>query len=98
VIIVTGSIVAKPEHVDEVQRLAVEHVTRSRLEPGCLMHSVQRDVENVNRFVFVEHWADADTLRAHFAVPASGEFVTLAASLADGSPSIEIYEASPIRL
>lgn len=97
-IIIIGSIVAKPEHLDEVQRLSVEHVVRSRTEPGCLMHSVHRDVENPNRFVFVENWADADAVRTHFAVPASGDFVNAAALLSVGDPTIEIYEAAPISL
>ena len=92
-IIVTGSVVAKPEHVDEVQRLSLEHVERSRTEAGCLLHSVHRDVENANRFVFVEHWADKDALLVHFGVPASNDFVNAVAKLAIGDPGIEIYEA-----
>ena len=97
-IIVTGAIVAAPEHVDEVERLSLEHVQRSRLEPGCLLHSVHRDVENPNRFVFVEHWADRDALLTHFGVSASGDFVNAAAALATEPPSIEIYEAERAEL
>jgi hypothetical protein len=37
-IIVTGSVHARPEALDEVLRLSLEHVHRSRLEPGCLLH------------------------------------------------------------
>ena len=43
--------------------LSLEHVHRSRQEDGCLLHSVHRDIEDENRLVFLEHWADADTLR-----------------------------------
>jgi quinol monooxygenase YgiN len=98
VLIVIGSITARPDSIDEVERLALEHVHRSRLEPGCLLHSVHRDVEDPLRLVFIEHWSDADTLRAHFRVPASGEFVTAAATLASGSPEIAIYEAAAVRV
>ena len=45
-IIVTGAVTANPEALPEVTRLALEHVHRSRLEPGCLLHSVHQDVEN----------------------------------------------------
>ena len=45
--------------------------------------------------VFLEHWEDADALRAHFAVPASGEFVTGLADLTEGRATLEIYAAGP---
>ena len=93
-IIVTGSITARPDTVDEVVRLGLEHTQRSRLEPGCLLHSVHRDVEDPNRVVFVEQWADADALTAHFRVPESNAFVRAAAALSDEPPSIEIFEAT----
>jgi quinol monooxygenase YgiN len=96
VVIVTGSITALEEHVDEVERLSLEHVRRSRSEPGCLLHSVHRDVEDPHRFVFVEHWADGEALRQHFAVPASGRFVEAVSALASQPPSIQVYAAEPM--
>ncbi len=94
-IIVTGSVQARPERLDEVLALSLEHVHRSRAEPGCLLHTVHQDVEDPTRIVFVEHWADGDALRTHFAVPASGVFVTALQDLAVGHPTIEIYDATP---
>jgi len=73
--------------------LGLAHVRRSRLEPGCLLHSIHRDVENELRVVFIEHWEDAEALEAHFHVPASGEFVREATSLANRPPEISIFEA-----
>jgi quinol monooxygenase YgiN len=98
VLIVTGSIEARPDTVDQVLELSLEHVRRSRAEPGCLLHSVHRDVENPLRLVFLEHWADADALRAHFRVPASREFVTQAGALAAATPEMAIYDARPASL
>lgn len=97
-VIVTGSVTAKDEHVDEVERLSLEHVRRSRTEPGCLLHSVHRDVEDPRRFVFLEHWTDREALLTHFGVPASGAFVEAATALAAGAPSISIFAAEPISL
>ena len=97
-IIVTGSVQARPDALDEVLRLSLEHVRRSRLEPGCLLHSVHQDVEDANRVVFVEHWSDREALLVHFGVPESGAFVKTLSELASGSPSIEIYEAEPTKL
>ncbi|HEV3226840.1 MAG TPA: putative quinol monooxygenase [Acidimicrobiales bacterium] len=96
-IIVTGSITAKPETFDQIRTLSLEHVRRSRGERGCLLHSVHQDVEDPLRLVFVEHWQDRDALNAHFQVPASGEFVAAASALAVGNASMQVYEANRIR-
>ena len=94
-VIVTGSVTARPDTIDELVALSLDHVRRSRDEPGCLLHSVHRDVEDPLRLVFLEHWSDVDALRAHFAVRASNDFVRSARSLAAGATAISIFEASP---
>jgi len=93
VIIVIGSVHARPETIDEAAALSLAHVRRSRQEPGCLTHSVQRDVEDALRLVFLEQWADADALRAHFEVQASNDFVREVSALADGRPEMAIFTA-----
>ena len=92
-IIVTGSVKARPETFAEAVRISLEHVQRSRLEPGCLLHSVHTDVEDPHRLVFLEHWADRDALTAHFRVPESGAFAKALAQLAAVPPAMQIYRA-----
>jgi quinol monooxygenase YgiN len=92
-VIVTGSIEARPDTIDRVLELGLAHVQRSRQEPGCLLHSVHRDVENEFRVVFIEQWEDVESLKAHFRVPASGAFVREAAALAHRPPELSIFEA-----
>lgn len=90
-IVVTGSVTAKQDCFDEVRRLSLAHVHRSRAEVGCISHAVHVDCENPLRLVFIEQWADRATLAAHFAVPASQDFVRSLQSLAAGAATIEIY-------
>ena len=97
-IIITGTVLGTPATIDELIRLSLEHVHRSRTEAGCIAHAVHRHVEEPLRLVFFEQWSDKDALLAHFAVPASGAFVLAAAKLAAEPPGMEIYEASPTRL
>ena len=97
-IIVTGSILAKADSLDKLLTISLEHVWRSRTEPGCLAHAVHRDAENPLRLVFLEEWTDKATLAAHFAVPASREFVKTARELADAPPVINIYEATAVEM
>ena len=96
-IIVTGSVMSRPESLDEVLRLSVEHVRRSRLEPGCLSHGVHQDVEDPNHVVFVEQWADLDALRTHFGVTESLDFVTALASLTGEPAQMCIWAAERAR-
>jgi quinol monooxygenase YgiN len=97
-IMVTGSIVARPETIDELLALCLEHVRRSRGEPGCLAHAVHRDAENPLRLVFLEEWDGRAALAAHFAVPASRAFVKAARNLAAGATTLNIFEATPTDL
>jgi quinol monooxygenase YgiN len=93
-IVVTGSVTARQDSFNEVRRLSLEHVHRSRLEPGCISHAVHVDCENPLRLVFFEQWADRAALINHFAVPASRDFVKSLPSLAAAATTIELYDAT----
>ena len=95
-IVVTGSVTARPETFEEARKLSLEHVHRSRTEAGCISHAVHIDCENPLRLVFLEQWADRAALIAHFAVPASRNFVRTLHPLAAGVPDIQIYEATKL--
>lgn len=95
-IIVTGSVHARSDTLDEVLRLAIEHVRRSRTELGCLLHSVHQDVEDPFHVVFLEHWTDHHALLAHFEVPESRTFARAMRDLAVVDPVIEIHEAEVV--
>jgi quinol monooxygenase YgiN len=93
-IIVWGSIEALADRLEEASRLSLEHVIRSRGEPGCISHSVQVDVENPNRLVFFEEWEDQSALEAHFALAESRDFVGKVSTLAVTPPQIRIFEST----
>ena len=95
-IVVTGSITARQDSLDQVRALSLEHVHRSRQEAGCISHAVHVDCENPLRLVFIERWADRAALSAHFAVPASRNFVRALQPLAAASSTIEIYDATRV--
>jgi quinol monooxygenase YgiN len=93
-IVVTGSVTAREDSLDEIRTLSLEHVHRSRKEPGCISHAVHVDCENPLRLVFIEQWADRAALLTHFAVPASRDFVRALQPIAAASTTIEIYDAT----
>ncbi len=93
-IVVTGSVIAREDSIREILTLSLDHVHRSRQEPGCISHAVHVDCENPQRLVFIEQWTDRAALLAHFAVPASRNFVRALQPLAATDTTIEIYDAT----
>ena len=101
-IIVTGTATASPDTLAEMMRISLEHVRRSRTEPGCISHNVHIDAENPLRLMFFEQWADADALRKHFTVPESRAFARRIRELGaptEGTPDrMDIYEAAKVKI
>ena len=94
-IIVTGSVTARPDTFEELRQASLDHVHRSRTEPGCISHSVQVDCEDPMRLFFFERWSDMESLKTHFVQPGSVQFIAAIRGLAAASESISMYEASP---
>ena len=97
-VIVTAQIQARLDTVEELRRLSLEHVARSRGEAGCLEHGVAIDANDGLRLVFFERWADRAALQAHFELPASRQFAAEARRLAAHPPELVVYEASELPL
>jgi quinol monooxygenase YgiN len=95
-ILVLGSVVVQDGRIAEALRISLEHVARSRAEPGCLAHAVHQDAENPRRLVFVEQWSDQAALAEHFKVPASRQFVKALGQLAAQPPEMSIYAAEQL--
>ncbi|OQW57382.1 MAG: antibiotic biosynthesis monooxygenase [Proteobacteria bacterium SG_bin9] len=95
-IIVTGSVVAKRDTFDQILKLSLEHVERSRKEPGCISHDVHVDCQNPMRLFFYERWQDEAAIRAHFQVPASRGFVKALRELAAAAGAPEVLRAEPL--
>lgn len=94
--IVVGSVQVKKGHLEAALALSLEHVRRSRAEPGCLSHSVGQDAEDAHRLVFVEEWDNHAALLQHFAVPASRAFARQIADMAVEPPRMAVHQATPV--
>jgi quinol monooxygenase YgiN len=91
--IVTGRVRATPATLDELLGISVEHVQRSRDEPGCLFHSIWQSAEDPLDLFFYEEWESDEALQQHFGVEEVLAFVTKVRELAAKPPSMEIFEA-----
>jgi quinol monooxygenase YgiN len=90
VLVVTGTVTARPETFEALRRAALDHVARSRTEPGCLTHGVAADCEEPLRLVFYEEWADRAALDTHFAQTGSLAFMRAVRDLGAASTRVRI--------
>jgi quinol monooxygenase YgiN len=95
-IIVTGHVVTNADNRAAIEAEGVAHCRRSRAEPGCIAHHCHWDVEEPDRLVFVEKWADAASLLAHFGLKESRDFVAAVSALSAEPPVLDIYRAEAI--
>ena len=75
-IVVSGTVTARPETLDQMLEAALEHVRRSRAEPGCLQYHMLRDAEDPTLFIFFEVWASREHLALHSGLPHMRDFHT----------------------
>jgi quinol monooxygenase YgiN len=71
-------------------------IAPARSPDASLTPCVHVDCENPLRLVFIEQWTDRAALLAHFAVPASRNFVRALQALAAAATTIEIYDAARV--
>ncbi len=95
-ILVIGRVLIREGSISQALQLSLEHVARSRTEPGCVSHSVHQDAENSMCLVFVEEWADQAALQQHFKVAESRVFAKELSALAAEPPSMVIYNATAV--
>jgi quinol monooxygenase YgiN len=92
-IIVTGSVTARPDAFETLLDASLAHVARSRLERGCISHSVQTDCENPLRLFFFERWTDTAKLKVRFRQPGTTEFMAAVRAGAAATEAVEVYQA-----
>ena len=92
-IIVIGSVTAKPDSFEALLEACLAHCHRSRSEDGCISHAVRIDTEEPMKLVFFEEWRDMLALQAHFVTPGIQELLAAFREHAAASEKISTYEA-----
>jgi quinol monooxygenase YgiN len=92
----TAIITAKPEAAAEVESALAELVEATQAEPGCIMYSLNRGLEEPNVFVTVEKWDSADALQAHLQSPHIAAAMGRTGDLLAEPPRIIATEPLPI--
>ncbi len=95
-VIVSAAVQVRPDAVEQALALSLDHVRRSRSEPGCVSHAVHQDVEDPARLFFFERWADRDALFGHFQDPQARAFARALNELSAEPAEMTIYEAEAV--
>jgi quinol monooxygenase YgiN len=92
VLIVLGDATAAPGRRAELVAAARTVASATREDPGCLGYSFAADLEDPDRILSVEIWADRSALEEHMEHPHTGEFLRVAPALVVGEPVMSFHE------
>ena len=91
-LIVIGSATAAPGRRDELVAATRTVAAATRGDAGCLAYSFAADVEDENRILSIEMWADRAALDAHLAHAHTQDFLAVAPGLVAGEPVMSFHE------
>ena len=93
-LIVLGSATAAPGRRDELVAAAQAVAAAARSDRGCLAYSFAADLEDADRIVSVEVWADRSALDEHMAHGHTQEFLRVAPGCVVGEPVMAFHEVA----
>ena len=96
-IVITGSVTAKPGTFELLKAEGLAHSARSRKEDGCLSHRCYVDAEAPERLFFYEEWRDMAAVEAHFRHPDTPKIMGAIREHATASEGPTLLQADPVR-
>ena len=91
-LVVQSSASAAPGRRDELVAAAREVAAATRADPGCLAYSFSADVEDPDRILGVEVWADRTALDQHMGHAHTEHFLAIVPDLVAGQPMMDVHE------
>jgi quinol monooxygenase YgiN len=74
-IVVTGRVRIAPADRERFADVASEMCEHSRADDGCRGYRLYASLEEDDRYIIVEEWADDDALQSHFGQPHTAKFM-----------------------
>lgn len=91
-LIVVGSAVAAPGRREELVAAARAVAAATRSDRGCVAYSFAADLEDDDRIISLEIWADRAALDEHMRHDHTADFLQLAPQLVGGDPVMTFYD------
>ncbi len=93
-LIVIGDATAAPGRRDELVAAAHAVASATRADRGCLTYAFAADVEDPDRILSIEIWADRAALDEHMTHDHTRAFLRVAPDLVAGEPVMAFHEVS----
>lgn len=93
-LVISGSIVIDPAHVDRARQLVAPLIVATRAEPGCLAYGFYADLDEPGAFHLYEEWESAEANAAHSASEHLATFMAGIAELDVRSARLDRYEVA----
>ena len=94
-LIILSSATAAPGRRDELAAAAREVVAATRSDQGCLAYTFSADLDDPDRILGLELWADQVALDAHMSHPHTEAFLAAVPDLVAGPPDMSVHEVIP---
>jgi quinol monooxygenase YgiN len=92
VLIVISSASAAPDRRDELVAAARVVAAATRSDEGCSAYAFSADLEDPDRILGLEIWADRAALDAHLAHDHTQAFLAVVPGLVAGEPAMATYD------
>ncbi len=91
-LIVIGDATAAPGRRAELVAAARTVAAATRGDRGCLVYSFAADLEDADRILSIEIWADQESLDEHMTHAHTQQFLQVAPGLVAGAPVMSFHE------
>ncbi len=94
-IVVTGRVQIPAHNRERFLEIATEMCSSSRADDGCIGYRVYADLEQPERYIFIEEWSDDEALQSHFRQPHTGTFMAALGGLL-GEPADALFHTTAV--
>lgn len=88
---VVAKLTVKKEKIEEFKKTAEDLIRKSKAEEQNIFYTLNQNVEDEQKFAFIECWKDADALKAHEATEHFTKTFPMLGALTEGSDPVELY-------
>lgn len=91
-IVILAKCVVKSEGIEQFISYANNLINESRKEEGCISYELCQELDNKNKFVFVEKWKSKEAIDSHNNSKHFKAIVPKLGELQEGEAEVSLYE------
>ncbi len=88
---VVAKLTVKKDKIEKFKKTAEDLINKSNAEAENIFYTLNQNVEDEQKFAFIECWKDRDALKAHEATEHFTKTFPVLGGMTEGSEPVEIY-------